>query len=45
VIDGHPELCKMDAVLLEKSLGRNVFRSSKNETVGRGLCPFIFRVG
>jgi predicted ArsR family transcriptional regulator len=45
VIDGHPELCKMDAVLLGKSLGRNVSRSSKNETVGRGLCPFIFRVG
>ena len=45
VIDGHPELCKMDAVLLEKSLGRTVSQSSKNETVGRGLCPFIFRVG
>jgi predicted ArsR family transcriptional regulator len=45
VIDGHPELCKMDAVLLEKSLGRTVSQSSKNEIVGRGLCPFIFRVG
>jgi predicted ArsR family transcriptional regulator len=45
VIDGHPELCKMDAVLLEKALGRPVSRSSKNEMVGRGLCPFIFRVG
>jgi predicted ArsR family transcriptional regulator len=45
VIDGHPELCKMDAVLLEKSLGRPVSRSPKNETVGHGLCPFVFRVG
>ena len=45
VIDGHPELCKMDAALLEKSLGRPVSQSSKNETVGHGLCPFIFRVG
>ena len=45
VIDGHPELCKMDVALLEKALGRPVSRSPKNETVGRGLCPFIFRVG
>jgi predicted ArsR family transcriptional regulator len=45
VIDGHPELCKMDVALLEKALGRPVSQSPKNETVGRGLCPFIFRVG
>jgi predicted ArsR family transcriptional regulator len=45
VIDGNPELCKMDAVLMEKALGRPVSRSPKNEIVGRGLCPFIFRVG
>lgn len=45
VIDGHPELCKMDAALLEKALGRPVSQSPKNETIGRGLCPFIFRVG
>jgi predicted ArsR family transcriptional regulator len=45
VIDGHPELCKMDITLLEKALGRPVLQSAKNETVGRGPCPFIFRVG
>jgi predicted ArsR family transcriptional regulator len=45
VIDGHPELCKMDVAILEKALGRPVSRSQKNETVGHGLCPFIFRVG
>lgn len=45
VIDGHPELCKIDTALLEKSLGRPVSQSPKNETVGHGLCPFIFRVG
>ena len=31
VIDGHPELCKMDIALLEKSLGRPVIQSTKNE--------------
>jgi predicted ArsR family transcriptional regulator len=45
VIDGHPELCKMDSALLEEALGRPVLQSAKNETGGRGLCPFIFRVG
>jgi predicted ArsR family transcriptional regulator len=45
VIEGHPELCKMDAALLGKALGRPVSQSPKNEAVGRGLCPFIFRVG
>ena len=45
VIEGHPELCKMDVALLEKALGRPVLQSAKNETGGRGLCPFIFRVG
>jgi len=44
VIDGHPELCKMDASLLENVLGRPVSRSLKNEVVGHGHCPFIFRV-
>jgi len=45
VIDGHPELCKMDASLLENVLGRPVSQSLKNEVVGHGHCPFIFRVG
>jgi len=45
VIEGHPEICKMDASLLEKALGRPVLGSAKSEVGGRGLCPFIFRVG
>ena len=45
VIDGHPELCKMDASLLENVLGRPVSQSLKNEVVGHGHCPFIFRIG
>ncbi len=45
VIEGHPELCKMDAALLEKALGRPVLQIVKNETGGHGLCPFIFRIG
>lgn len=45
VIEGHPELCKMDALILEKALGRPVLQIAKGEAVGRGLCPFIFRVG
>jgi predicted ArsR family transcriptional regulator len=44
VIDAHPELCKMDIALLEKALGRPILQSAKNESGGRGLCPFIFRV-
>ena len=45
VIEGHFELCKMDVALLEKALGRPVLQSKKGETVGHGLCPFIFSVG
>jgi len=45
VIEDHPELCRMDAALLGNALGRPVLQSLKNEAVGRGLCPFIFRVG
>lgn len=45
IIEGHPELCKMDTALLEASIGRPILQSIKNEAGGRGLCPFIFRVG
>ena len=44
VVESHPELCKMDAALLERALGRTVLASAKKESKGRGLCPFIFRV-
>lgn len=45
VIDKHPELCKMDADLLDVALGRPVTQLQKNETGARGLCPFLFQVG
>jgi predicted ArsR family transcriptional regulator len=45
VIDGHPELCKMDAVLLGASLGRPMIQLHKNEAGARGACPFLFQVG
>jgi predicted ArsR family transcriptional regulator len=45
VIDGHPELCKMDAALLSISLGRPMIQLQKNEPGIRGTCPFLFQVG
>jgi predicted ArsR family transcriptional regulator len=45
VIDGHPELCKMEVALLEKAIGRPVLQSTKGEMTGHGICPFIFKVG
>ena len=45
VIEAHPELCKMDAALLEKAIGRPVSQSAKSDAGGRGLCPLLFRVG
>jgi predicted ArsR family transcriptional regulator len=45
VIDGHPEMCKIDLALLEMTLGRPVIQLQKNEAGTRGLCPFLFQVG
>lgn len=45
VIEGHTELCKMDAIMLEKALARPVTPSTKGEGGVRGSCPFIFQVG
>jgi predicted ArsR family transcriptional regulator len=45
IIENHPELCKMDSVILEISLGRPITQFTKNELNTRGLCPFVFRVG
>lgn len=44
VIEGHPELCKMDAAMLEEALERSVARLVKSEVVLHGLCPFVFVV-
>jgi predicted ArsR family transcriptional regulator len=45
VIENHPELCRLDVSLLEKSLGRPIAQTAKVEASGRGICPFVFRVG
>jgi len=45
VIEGHPELCKMDKTLLSISLGRPMIQLQKNEAGAHGSCPFIFLVG
>lgn len=44
VIEKHPELCKMDAAMLEEFLGRPVSQLTKSESALHGLCPFIFMV-
>jgi predicted ArsR family transcriptional regulator len=45
VIDAHPEICTMDAALLQKTLARTVSALKKNETPAKGVCPFIFQIG
>jgi hypothetical protein len=45
VFDGHPELCKIDTVLLGVSLGQPIIQLQKNEAGARGTCPFLFQVG
>ncbi|HSQ39043.1 MAG TPA: winged helix-turn-helix transcriptional regulator [Anaerolineales bacterium] len=45
VIENHPELCRLDMSLLEKSLGRPIAQTAKVDASGRGVCPFVFRVG
>jgi predicted ArsR family transcriptional regulator len=44
VIEGHADLCKMDAIMLEKALAHPVTQSTKSEGSARGHCPFIFQV-
>lgn len=44
VIAGHPEICKMDAMIMSGALGRSVVPSPKNNSSGRGACPFVFQV-
>ncbi len=45
VIEGHAELCKMDAAMLENALAHPVTQLAKNESAVQGSCPFIFQVG
>ncbi|RJP51131.1 MAG: winged helix-turn-helix transcriptional regulator [Anaerolineaceae bacterium] len=44
VIDGHPVLCKMDAVILKMTLAQSVTQTLRNEAPARGACPFVFQV-
>jgi predicted ArsR family transcriptional regulator len=45
VIDAHPELCKMDAVILQGSLGKPVEGSVSTGARMPGSCPFLFHIG
>lgn len=45
VIEGHAELCRMDAALLENALDRSVIQLPRMESSPQAYCPFIFRVG
>jgi predicted ArsR family transcriptional regulator len=45
VIEKHPELCRLDEAMLAGSMGRPIAQTAKAESSGRGLCPFVFRVG
>jgi len=42
VIEGHPELCGLDAALLKNALGVEIFQTTKNEAA-QASCPFIFQ--
>lgn len=44
VIEAHPEICTMDAALLQKTLARPVSTLKKNEALVRGMCPFMFQI-
>ncbi len=45
IITGHPELCRMDAFLLEESLGLSAEQVAKLERPGQGMpqCVFVMR--
>jgi predicted ArsR family transcriptional regulator len=45
VIEGHVELCRMDAAMLENVLGRPVIQTTRAELNPRKHCPFIFHIG
>jgi predicted ArsR family transcriptional regulator len=44
VIEGHTELCRMDAAMLENALGRAMIQLPKAESAMPASCPFMFRV-
>lgn len=44
IIEKHPELCRVDAHLLEKCIGQGVLQSAKLERLAQGLPQCIFLV-
>lgn len=44
VIERHPEICKMDAALLQNATAHPVSELRKNEDAP-GLCPYVFQIG
>jgi predicted ArsR family transcriptional regulator len=45
IIEGHPELCQMDAYLLENQLGQAVSQTAKLERNPQGLPVCVFALG
>lgn len=45
VIERHPELCRVDALLLEGCLGQTVSQTAKLERTAQGLPQCVFVVG
>ncbi|MDD2923330.1 MAG: ArsR family transcriptional regulator [Anaerolineales bacterium] len=45
IIEGHPELCKIDKAMLESALGKSVTEFTKMESKIYGICPLAFQVG
>jgi predicted ArsR family transcriptional regulator len=44
VIEGHAELCTMDATILENALARPVIQSVRLEMRTQSQCPFVFKI-
>lgn len=42
VIEGHPELCKMDAAILRNAFASGIEQTAKMEKT-RGVCVFVIR--
>ncbi|MCC7118258.1 MAG: winged helix-turn-helix transcriptional regulator [Anaerolineales bacterium] len=44
VLQGHPNLCQMDALILRRALGREILQIERREAEPYGACPFVFQV-
>ncbi|MCQ3937062.1 MAG: hypothetical protein DPW18_08460 [Chloroflexi bacterium] len=45
VIEGHPEICKMDEAMLGTALARPIEAARRNEPPSQGSCPLLFKIG